>query len=93
MKKITFTLSAVTAVASMASLACLTGCESHHPTDWSNNCEANYSLSSREMSECLAKVEKGANVEIEPGTVGIDPDNTSRKSYDSIGKGGAGDSN
>lgn len=90
MKKITFTLSAL---ASLTSLTALVGCESHHASDWSNNCEANYSLNSRELSECLAKVERGAPAEIEAGTVGIDSGNTTRKTYDQIGKGGAGDSN
>lgn len=96
MKRITFTLLNITSVVTLASVAAMTllaGCESHHASDWSNNCEANYSLNSRELSECMAKVERGARAEIEPGTIGIDSGNTTRKTYDQIGKGGAGDSN
>ncbi len=79
-------------MASVASLLLLAGCESRQP-DWSNNCETHFSLSKREMSECLAKVERGAHAETERGTVSIDPDNTDRQTYEQMGKGGAGDSN
>lgn len=92
MKRITFKLSSTLSMASVASLLLLAGCESRQP-DWSNNCETHFSLSKREMSECLAKVERGAHAEIEPGTVSIDPDNTDRQTYEQMGKGGAGDSN
>ena len=92
MKRITFNFSSTLSVASVASLLFIAGCESRQP-DWGNNCEAHFSLSKREMSECLAKVERGADAEIEPNTVSIDPDNTERQTYDEIGKGGAGDSN
>jgi len=92
MKRITFKLPSTLSMASIASLLLLTGCASRQP-DWSNNCESHFSLSKREMSECLAKVERGASAEIEPGTVSIDPDNTDRQTYEQMGKGGAGDSN
>lgn len=92
MKRITFKLSSTLSMASVASLLLLVGCESRQG-DWSNNCEAHFSLNKREMSDCLSKVEKAANAEIEPGTISIDPNNTDRQTYDEIGKGGAGDSN
>ncbi len=72
----------------------LSGCQSTYDsgsTSWSENCEQNYSMTGRERDNCLKKVSENKRVDIQPGKIAIDPGNTQRESFDSIGKGGASD--
>lgn len=74
----------------VSSLALLAGCES--TSNWSQDCETNFSTTNREKSQCMQKVEDSQNRKIIPESVSVDPENTDRQTFDQIGKGGQGDS-
>jgi hypothetical protein len=77
-------------ILTITGLMVLAGCNAQTNRDnWSTNCEQNYSLNSREMSECKAKVADDRKWEIGSGTISVDKNE--HDPFDSIGKGGPQD--
>jgi hypothetical protein len=77
-------------ILTLTSLVALAGCNAQTNRDnWSTNCEQHYSLNSRELSECKAKVADGRKWEVEPNTVSVDANE--HDSFDTLGKGGPRD--
>ena len=68
----------------------LTGCAVKNG-DWHRDCQRHFSSTDRELSQCKQKVEDNQRTTIAGGQVSLDPKNTTRESFDDIGKGGASD--
>lgn len=76
----------------LAAVLTLTAC-ADKPTYWNRDCDKYFSTTGREKSQCLQKVKDNKMTAIDPGTISLDPENTSRESFDDIGKNGARDQN
>lgn len=76
-------------------VALLAGCGTSRDADktWSQDCEANYSLTGREKNKCLERVKEQQTWEVTPGQITIDPDNADNPEYETVGKGGRGHNN
>lgn len=69
---------------SLVSLVVLSACAGNG--EWGDQCERNYSVNGRELSECKNKVEAGRSVDLKPGQVSIDEKGTELQPLDQIGK-------
>ncbi len=87
MTRISLTIAA-TALSAMT----LTGC-AQKDGSWHRDCQRHFSSTQRELSQCKQKVEENQRATIAGGQVSLDPRNSTRETFDDIGKGGASDSN
>ncbi len=76
----------------LAVIFALTAC-ADKPTYWNRDCDKYFSTTDREKSQCIQKIKDNKLTSIEAGAISLDPENTTRQSFDSIGKNGATDDN